>query len=285
MYGWSNSSLSGSSQLGCSLISPSSCGRHRRRFAVAILARNGIAGLDRLARPASRRIRISSSSMQAGTCRRAAASGRDGISAGAHPRRALPRHRRGLRPLESGAAHASRARPTSARRWSGSASAATTASSSTTIRPSARRRAAGSCFGTSARAQVAILDGGFQKWLAEGRPTESGEARSARRAIRSRGARRRGRHQAADPRRARLRARSTRAARAGSKATEPEPRPGVAGGHIPGARNLPFGQLYGEDGTVQIARGASRGCSTKPASIPSKPFIASCGSGRHRRRA
>src|SRR5204863_214667 len=35
------------------------------------------------------------------------------------------------------------------------------------------------------------------------------------------------------------------------EATEPEPRPGLAGGHIPGARHLPFGQLYREDGTLQ----------------------------------
>ena len=60
--------------------------------------------------------------------------------------------------------------------------------------------------------------------------------------------------------------------------TEPEPRAGVAGGHIPGARNLPFGAVYDR-----------QGCFRPPAELrrlfdeagmdPSKPFIASCGSG------
>ena len=33
--------------------------------------------------------------------------------------------------------------------------------------------------------------------------------------------------------------------------SEPDPRPGVAAGHIPGARNLPFASLYHEDGTLR----------------------------------
>ena len=60
--------------------------------------------------------------------------------------------------------------------------------------------------------------------------------------------------------------------------TEPDPRPGVAAGHIPGARNLPFSELYNPDGTMKpphelrrlfIAAGAD----------PDRPFVASCGSG------
>ena len=80
------------------------------------------------------------------------------------------------------AAHAAQRRKSSARRWSGSGSAAATESSSTTIRPCEAPRAAGSCCAISALGSVAILDGGMQRWLAEGRPTESGEppARTAR---------------------------------------------------------------------------------------------------------
>ena len=33
--------------------------------------------------------------------------------------------------------------------------------------------------------------------------------------------------------------------------SEADPRPGVAAGHIPGARNLPFATLYNEDGTFK----------------------------------
>ncbi|MFD3538709.1 sulfurtransferase [Streptomyces sp. NPDC058662] len=35
--------------------------------------------------------------------------------------------------------------------------------------------------------------------------------------------------------------------------TEPEPRPGLRGGHMPGALNLPFGELLGPDGLMRPA--------------------------------
>ncbi len=76
-----------------------------------------------------------------------------------------------------------RARKSSARRWSVWASAATTASSSMTILRSTPPRAAGSCSATSAHEQVAILDGGFQKWLAERTADRERRAGAARGAI------------------------------------------------------------------------------------------------------
>jgi thiosulfate/3-mercaptopyruvate sulfurtransferase len=60
--------------------------------------------------------------------------------------------------------------------------------------------------------------------------------------------------------------------------TEADPRPRVASGHIPGARNLPFSALYNDDGTfrpVEQLRELFDGAGMDP----SKPFIASCGSG------
>ena len=42
--------------------------------------------------------------------------------------------------------------------------------------------------------------------------------------------------------------------------SEPDPRPGVAAGHIPGARNLPFAALYNEDGTFR-SKAELQGCS------------------------
>jgi thiosulfate/3-mercaptopyruvate sulfurtransferase len=126
-------------------------------------------------------------------------------------------------------------------------------------------------------ANVAILDGGFQKWLAEGRATEAGEPA---------------------PREARFDAREAPGevftkqqilngvdcalldarGKGRFEATEPEPRAGLAGGHIPGAKNLPFGQLYNEDGTFKSPEELHR-LFAEAGIDPAKPFIASCGSG------
>jgi thiosulfate/3-mercaptopyruvate sulfurtransferase len=125
--------------------------------------------------------------------------------------------------------------------------------------------------------RVAILDGGFQKWLAEGRPTESGDV-SPRLA-----------HFEAEIRRGEvvtkqqilsgidaplLDARS----KGRFEGSEPDPRPGVAPGHIPGARNLPFGSLYGEDGNFKSSDEIRR-LFAEAGIDPEKPFVASCGSG------
>jgi len=125
--------------------------------------------------------------------------------------------------------------------------------------------------------QVAILDGGFQKWLAEGRPTESGEPAHAGAAF------------DADERDEVVSKRQLLAGEVHSplldargkgrfEATEPEPRPGMAGGHIPGARNLPFGKLYNEDGTFK-APDEVRRLFAEAGIDASQPFVASCGSG------
>jgi thiosulfate/3-mercaptopyruvate sulfurtransferase len=124
--------------------------------------------------------------------------------------------------------------------------------------------------------QVAILDGGFQKWLTEGRPTESGEP--APRAASFKPLQRdevvtkadilSGSHEPLLDARGKPR----------FEGTEADPRPGVAPGHIPGARNLPFSALYNEDGTFKSLEELRRlfdGAGMQP----SGPFIASCGSG------
>jgi thiosulfate/3-mercaptopyruvate sulfurtransferase len=123
---------------------------------------------------------------------------------------------------------------------------------------------------------VAILDGGFQKWLGEGRSTESGEP-----------SHRNARFDADE--RAEVFTKAQILARPGCalidargkgriEATEPEPRAGIAGGHIPGARNLPFGLLYNDDGTFKVEP-ELRQAFAEAGLDPSKPFIASCGSG------
>ena len=124
--------------------------------------------------------------------------------------------------------------------------------------------------------RVAILDGGLAKWRGEGRPIEQG---------------------AATPRRARFDAVERGAvlskamlvngvgsaildARGRSRfdGSAPDPRPGVAAGHIPGSRNLPFADLYRADGTLKpdeelAAAFASAGVD------PHSAFVATCGSG------
>jgi thiosulfate/3-mercaptopyruvate sulfurtransferase len=124
--------------------------------------------------------------------------------------------------------------------------------------------------------QVAVLDGGFEKWRAEGRPTESGEPSN-------------GAAQFDAQERSDVFTKEQILAGAGCplvdargrgrfEATEPEPRPGIAGGHIPGARNLPFGQLYNTDGTFRSPAELRR-IFADAGIDPCRPFIASCGSG------
>ena len=125
---------------------------------------------------------------------------------------------------------------------------------------------------------VAVLDGGFGKWLAEGRAVEAGEARP--RAGR--------RFPASEPTGEVVTKEMLVAgvdvpivdARGLARFTgeEADPRPSVASGHIPGACSLPMTALYREDGTF---RGPEelRALFEKAGVDPLQPFVASCGSG------
>ena len=126
--------------------------------------------------------------------------------------------------------------------------------------------------------QVAILDGGFQKWVAEGRPTEKGDA--ARRAAKFEA------HE--DPADIVTKQQILSGevltplldARGAGRfeGSEPDPRAGVEPGHIPGACNLAFGKLYNEDGTFKSADEIRR-LFAEADIDPTRPFVASCGSG------
>lgn len=124
--------------------------------------------------------------------------------------------------------------------------------------------------------QVAILDGGLQKWTAEGRPTDNSEppARSARFAATERdevvtkeqllgGNRLPWADARGKPR---------------FEGSEADPRPGVAPGHAPGARNLPFASLYQDDGRFKPLD-EIRQLFDEAGIDPAQPFVASCGSG------
>ena len=128
--------------------------------------------------------------------------------------------------------------------------------------------------------EVAILDGGLQKWKAEGRPLHSGEVQvrpghftpmldrepvadkafvssllgdSGWDIVDARGAGR-------------------------FTGEEAEPRPGMASGHIPGSKNLPQGKLFDADNSWN--RGDALRAAFEEAGVDlSKPMLATCGSG------
>ncbi len=135
-------------------------------------------------------------------------------------------------------------------------------------------------FRTFGAKDVRILDGGYPKWLAEGRATESGPAlhRAAARfnaafdasAVAS----------MADVKAA-LASRSAQvvdARPAGRFAgTDPEPRPGLSSGHMPGSVNLPFAAII-ENGQLKNEAALASAFSAAGVDLD-KPVITSCGSG------
>ncbi|HEX9946465.1 MAG TPA: 3-mercaptopyruvate sulfurtransferase [Allosphingosinicella sp.] len=127
---------------------------------------------------------------------------------------------------------------------------------------------------------VAILDGGLQKWKAEGRALESGRPKLrhghfsprldpeavADKAFVS-GLLGAGSHEIVD-------------ARGAGRFTgeEAEPRAGMASGHIPGSKNLPQGKLFNPDNSWK--RGGELRAEFDAAGLDlAKPMVATCGSG------
>lgn len=127
---------------------------------------------------------------------------------------------------------------------------------------------------------VAVLDGGLPKWLAEGRALEGGEATTVPARFTPRF--RPGLVRDVEAVRRNLTERSAQVVDARSRgrflATEPEIRPGLRGGHIPGSANIPFTELLAADQTLLPAdRLAAR---FREAGVDlAKPVVTSCGSG------
>jgi len=127
---------------------------------------------------------------------------------------------------------------------------------------------------------VAVLDGGLARWKAEGRPLEAGWARRAparfearwRPALLKTLADMRGLVEAGDWQILDARTRGR------FEGTEPEPRPGLRGGHLPGARNLPFAELLDPSGLLLPPAELRRRYEAAGVHL-TRPIVASCGSG------
>lgn len=126
---------------------------------------------------------------------------------------------------------------------------------------------------------VAVLDGGLAKWIADGRPLATGidtpapapfTAMLNRHAVRDR-----------DQMLANLTSGAEQVvdARSAKRFTgaESDPR-GLADGHIPGSRSLPYDRLLNPDGTFRTPD-ALRAAFADAGIDPAQPLITTCGSG------
>ncbi len=125
--------------------------------------------------------------------------------------------------------------------------------------------------------KVAVLDGGLNKWLAESRVTFSGEPAPAKPAqfnaalnadmVRNMQQVANSKAQVADAR-----------SPARFRGEEPEPRPGVKPGHMPGASNVHYAGLLNSDGTLKPKAELAQTFASSGIDFE-KPIITSCGSG------
>lgn len=127
---------------------------------------------------------------------------------------------------------------------------------------------------------VSVLDGGLAKWKAEGRPVESGKVTL------------RHRHFTVWRDDKPVRTLEQMLANVGSNAEqvvdargqarfegrEAEPRLGVNPGHIPGSLNLPYEQMFNEDGTWKTGDALKAAFAAAGVDLES-PLVATCGSG------
>ncbi|KLN61526.1 3-mercaptopyruvate sulfurtransferase [Kiloniella spongiae] len=127
---------------------------------------------------------------------------------------------------------------------------------------------------------VAVLDGGLPKWLSEHRPVDDNTVHPGERhftprfnsfLIRDKEQLLRnietGKEQVLDAR-----------ASGRFKGEVPEPRAGIRSGHIPDSYNLPFTNLFKEDGTLKASQDI-KSTFEKAGIDYNKPVVTSCGSG------
>ena len=130
------------------------------------------------------------------------------------------------------------------------------------------------------QSNIAVLDGGLPKWVAEGRETEDlppvirdrhmtvrVQTHLVRDVTQVSSAANLGDHEILDARAANR-----------FRGEVPEPRAGLRAGHIPGSKNTPYTDLLNADGTLKEAD-ALRAVFTDAGVDLSKPAITTCGSG------
>ena len=130
------------------------------------------------------------------------------------------------------------------------------------------------------KTDIAVLDGGLPKWKAEGRELEdmapivrdrhitvSRQAGLVKDVTQVAHAAKLGQAEIIDARSA-----------ARFRGEVAEPRPGLRSGHIPGSKNLPFGELLNADGTMKDVAGLRAAFAAAGVDL-AKPAITSCGSG------
>ena len=128
---------------------------------------------------------------------------------------------------------------------------------------------------------VAVLDGGLPKWLAEGRPVEDTPPPPRERHFSARLNHTLVKDKAAIARNLRNTRFQVLDARSAGRfqGTEPEPWPGRRSGHIPGSRNLPFTELLDPKDKTFLPADALAAKLEAAGIDLKKPVATSCGSG------
>lgn len=127
---------------------------------------------------------------------------------------------------------------------------------------------------------VVVLDGGLKKWIEEGRPTDDMLPMSRERhyTVRVRNDLIKGFYQVLNASQNKTAQIIDARSAARFNGQEEEPRPCVSKGHIPNSKNLPWGTLVNQDGTM-ISDDEIRAKFENIGTDLKAPIITSCGSG------
>ncbi|MBM9593143.1 3-mercaptopyruvate sulfurtransferase [Roseitranquillus sediminis] len=130
------------------------------------------------------------------------------------------------------------------------------------------------------KSDVAVLDGGFPKWRDEGRPVEDMAPVIRDRHMTTSRQNQLVRDVTQVARDVKLGERQVVDARSPGRfrGDEPEPRPGLRAGHIPGSRNVHYRSLLNADGTMRDEAGLRAAFADAGVDLD-QPVVTTCGSG------